>query len=78
MTYYLIIPEEVQINVPSVTPLGEVSFKNFWTESGWNILNSLIEQEPELAEVITVKDQSGKLLTIEQFLTKINGLKVIQ
>ena len=78
MTYYLVIPKEVQSNVPSVTSIGDVSFKNFWTESGWKILNSLIEQEPELAEIITVKDQTGKTYTIEQFLTEINGLKVIQ
>jgi hypothetical protein len=37
----------------------------------------MVDRSPELLPNVTIKTDQGKSLTVEQFLTDIQGLKVI-
>ena len=48
MRYFILLPEDTEEDVDySTNILGEVSFKNFWTEEGFGILERLVEKYPD-------------------------------
>jgi hypothetical protein len=57
--------------------LGEASFKTFYAGLGLKALMKMVDRSPELLPNVTIKTDQGKSLTVEQFLTDIQGLKVI-
>lgn len=60
-------------------PMGEVSFKKFYTEYGWLMLNQLINKEQtDMLENLSVKRSDGKELTIEQFLDEVKQYQIIE
>ena len=79
MRYFILLPEETEEDVDySTNILGEISFKNFWTEEGFEILIRLVEKYPDTLEQVTIKDEQNKNYSVEQFLDKIKNLKVIK
>jgi hypothetical protein len=45
MRYYILLPDDTESDVDfSTNLLGEVSFKNFWTDQGFEILERLIHK----------------------------------
>tara|TARA_B100000900_G_scaffold402130_1_gene407644 strand:- start:261 stop:506 length:246 start_codon:yes stop_codon:yes gene_type:complete len=79
MRYFILLPEDSEEDVDySTNILGEVSFKNFWTEEGFEILIRLVEKYPDTLEQVTIKDEQNKNYSVEQFLDKIKNLKVIK
>lgn len=79
MRYFILLPEDTEEDVDySTNILGEISFKNFWTEDGFEILIRLVEKYPDTLEQVQIKDEQNKTYSVEQFLDKIKNLKVIQ
>ena len=57
--------------------LGEdTGFGIFWAGSGLKALMSMVDSRPELLPDVKIKTDKGKILTVEEFLTQIKGLKV--
>jgi len=56
--------------------LGEQSFKVFWAGSGFNRLNRIIEQAPDVLEHIVILDDKGTTYSVEEFLDKIKKLQI--
>lgn len=79
MIYYILLEGDDTKN-PNFSPnvLGEVSFKNFWAEDGFRALQQMIRKYPDNLEGVVIKDQNNKSYSIEEFLEKLNGLRIIQ
>lgn len=79
MIYYLVMPgdsEEDMLNEANL--IGEESFGNFWAGTGLKTLMKVVDSKPELLPLIKIRsDMSNKILTIEQFLTAIQKLKIL-
>ncbi len=56
--------------------LGERSFKVFWAGTGFEKLQSMIKEAPELLESISVMTDTGINYSVEEFLDEIKNLKV--
>tara|TARA_R100001510_G_C7619874_1_gene181042 strand:- start:207 stop:449 length:243 start_codon:yes stop_codon:yes gene_type:complete len=56
--------------------LGEQSFKVFWAGSGFDRLNRIIKEAPDVLEHIVIMDDQGGGYTVEEFLDKIKTLQV--
>ena len=79
MRYFILLPEDTEEDVDySTNILGEISFKNFWTEDGFEILVRLVDKYPDTLEQVRIKDEQNKKYSVEQFLDKIKNLKVIK
>jgi|TARA_R100000329_G_scaffold145443_1_gene131001 hypothetical protein len=79
MRYFILLPEDTEEDVDySTNILGEISFKNFWTEDGFEILVRLVDKYPDTLEQVRIKDEQNKNYSVEQFLDKIKNLKVIK
>ena len=78
MRYFILLPGDTEESVDfSTTILGEVSFKNFWADQGFEILVRLVEKYPDTLEEVVIKDEKSKSYSVEEFLEKIKKLKVI-
>ena len=79
MVYYILLPADKLSGTQfSTNILGESSFKNFWTDTGFKILVHLIESNPDVLDDITIKDSKSQEYTIEQFLQIISKLNIIR
>ena len=56
--------------------LGEQSFKVFWAGTGFNRLNRIIKEAPDVLEHIVIMDDHGGGYTVEEFLDKIKTLQI--
>jgi len=56
--------------------LGEQSFKVFWAGTGFEKLQSMIKEAPDLLNDITVVTDTGIFYSVEEFLDQIKNLKV--
>ena len=78
MQYFLLMPgdkEEDTLNEANL--LGEASFDVFWGGTALKTLMTIVDKQPELLPLITIKtDMSDKALNIEKFLTAIQKLKI--
>ena len=78
MRYFILLPGDTEESVDfSTNILGEVSFKNFWADQGFEILVRLVEKYPNTLEEVVIKDEKSKSYSVEEFLEKIKKLKVI-
>ena len=79
MRYFILLPGDTEESVDfSTNILGEVSFKNFWADQGFEILVRLVEKYPDTLTEVVVKDEKNKSYSVEEFLDKISKLKVIR
>lgn len=79
MRYFILLPGDTEETVDfSTNILGEVSFKNFWADQGFDILIKLVEKHPTALEEVTIKDEKSKSYSVEEFLDKIKKLRIIQ
>ena len=79
MRYFILLPGDTEENVDFDTNiLGEVSFKNFWADRGFEILVRLVEKYPDTLTEVTIKDEKNKTYSVEEFLDAIKSLKVIR
>ncbi len=79
MMYYILLPEDNEDDVDySTNILGEISFKNFWTDQGFEILERLVNKYPDTLTEVKIKDEKNKNYSVEQFLEKIKDLRIIK
>ena len=77
MKYYIMMPGDTnESTVFESNLLGEVSFKVFWAAQGLNALMKMVDQQPEMLEVVTIKTEKGESISVEQFLERIQNLQV--
>jgi len=78
MIYYLLMPGDTEQDaLNEANLLGEESFGVFWAGTGLKTLMNIVDKEPELLPLIQIKsDMSAKVLSIEDFLTNIQKLKI--
>jgi len=78
MIYYLLMPGDTEQDaLNEANLLGEESFGVFWAGTGLKTLMNIVDKEPELLPLIQIKsDMSAKVLSIEDFLTNIQRLKI--
>lgn len=77
MTYYILMegdnPEDAIFD-PNI--LGESSFDSFYPGAGLSGLMNIVEKEPELLPTVRIIKDTGKQITVEQFLTEIQPLRI--
>ena len=79
MVFYILLPGDSEIEAEySTNVLGESSFKNFWSDQGFEILSRLIEKYPDTLESVKIKDEKSKEYTISEFLDIIATLNLIK
>jgi hypothetical protein len=79
MRYFILLSGDTEESVDfSTNILGEVSFKNFWADQGFDILVKLVEKYPDTLSEVVIKDEHSKSYSVEEFLDKISKLKVIR
>ncbi len=79
MMYYILLPDDTEEGVQySTNVLGESSFKNFWAEQGFEILERLINKYPDTLNEVKIKDEKSKEYTVEAFLKNIQKLNIIK
>ena len=78
MQYFIMLPGDTEKDcIKDTNLLGESSFKTFYAGLGLKALMKMVDRSPELLTSVTIKTDTGKTLTVEQFLTDIQPLKVI-
>ena len=77
MTYYLLLNGDDEKDAMYDTNiLGEDSFGVFYPSLGFNILNKIINQKPELLEEIKIIDDHKNPHTITEFLDIVEKLRI--
>jgi|TARA_R110000822_G_scaffold180708_1_gene320416 hypothetical protein len=77
MKYYIMMPGDTnESTIFESNLLGEVSFKVFWAAQGLNALMKMVDRQPEMLEVVTIKTERGESISVEQFLERIQNLQV--
>ena len=56
--------------------LGEQSFNVFWAGTGFERLQRIIKEAPDVLEHILILDNTGKEYNVEEFLEAIKKLQV--
>jgi hypothetical protein len=77
--YYILLPDDTEEGVQySTNVLGESSFKNFWADQGYEILERLVNKYPDTLEEIKIKDEKNKTYTPSEFLDVVEKLNIIR
>ena len=76
--FYITLPGDAPSSISSTNNiLGEVSFNNFWAESGFRALQNIVNKYPDVLKDIRIFDDFKKQYSVEEFLDTINGKKLI-
>lgn len=79
MMYYILLPDDTEEGVQySTNVLGESSFKNFWADQGYEILERLVNKYPDTIDEIKIKDEKNKNYTPSEFLDVVEKLNIIR
>ena len=77
MTYYLLLEGDSEKDVYfDSNVLGEESFDKFYPEKGFWALMNMKDRKPELLEIVTVKKETGEVISLDQFIDIISTLKI--
>lgn len=78
MQYFMLMPADKEADMLNeANLLGEESFGNFWGGTALTTLMRIVENNPEVLPLIRIKtDLSSKELSISEFLTAIQKLKI--
>jgi hypothetical protein len=78
MQYFILLPGDTEKDcVKDTNLIGESSFNTFYAGLGLTALMKMVDKSPELLPSVTIKTDQGKSLSVEEFLTAIQKLKVI-
>ena len=78
MQYFILLPGDTEKDcVKDTNLIGESSFNTFYAGLGLTALMKMVDRSPELLPSVTIKTDQGKSLSVEEFLTAIQKLKVI-
>ena len=77
MTYYLLLEGDSEKDVYfDSNVLGEESFDKFYPEKGFWALMNMKDRKPELLEMVTIKKETGEVISLDQFIDIISTLKI--
>jgi len=78
MQYFILLPGDSEKDCYTDNNLlGEESFKTFYAGSGFRAFIKLVNDSPDLLSKVTIKTDRNQSLTVEEFLTKLQPLKVL-
>jgi prephenate dehydrogenase len=78
MQYFILLPNDSEKDCYTDNNLlGEASFGKFYVGSGFRAFMKIVNNEPELLTKIVIKTDRSESLTVEEFLTRIQPLKVL-
>jgi len=77
MTYYLLLEGDSEKDVYfDSNVLGEESFDKFYPEKGFWALMNMKDRKPELLEMVTIKKETGEVISLDKFIDIISTLKI--
>jgi len=77
MQYFIMLPGDTEKDcIKDTNLLGEVSFNTFYAGLGLKALMKMVDKEPEMLLHIKIKSDKNENLSVEEFLTRIQTLKV--
>jgi hypothetical protein len=77
MQYFILLPGDTEKDcLKDTNLLGEVSFKTFYPGLGLKALMNMVEKQPELLTQVTIKSDRNESISVEEFLTRIQPLKI--
>tara|TARA_Y100000389_G_scaffold200775_1_gene241944 strand:- start:561 stop:797 length:237 start_codon:yes stop_codon:yes gene_type:complete len=77
--YYILLPDDTEEGVQySTNVLGESSFKNFWADQGFEILERLVNKYPDTLNEVKIKDEKSKEYKVNEFLDIVEKLNLIK
>lgn len=72
MKYYILLPGDSEKNTMyDSNVLGVYSFKRFAPDLGYEVLQKIINEQPELIESVRIFNEKGKRFTLEEFVNEI-------
>ena len=75
--YFILLPGDTEKDcIKDTNLLGEASFNTFYAGLGLKALMKMVDRNPELLTHVTIKTDRNETLTVEEFLTRIQPLKV--
>ena len=78
MQYYIMLPGDTEADCINETNLlGDSSFGTFYSGTGMKVLMRIVDKRPKLLTEVTIKTDTNKTLSVEEFLKDIEGLKII-
>lgn len=78
MQYYILLPGDTEKDAMLDTNLlGESSFNKFYAGLGLKALMTMVDRNPDLLKNVTIKTDTNQTLSVEEFLTQIQSLKVV-
>ena len=79
MQYYILLPGDTEKDAMLDTNLlGESSFNNFYSGRGLTALVKMINNRPDMLAHISIRTDKSEYLTVEEFLTRLQPLKIIK
>ena len=75
--FYILLPDDNPNDIYDVNILGRESFGTFYAERGMKSLMTILEKHPEVIGSTTIITETGKELSITEFIDKIGKLKVL-
>jgi hypothetical protein len=79
MQYYILLPGDTEQDAMLETNLlGESSFKTFYAGRGLTALMKMIDSRPDMLDHINIRTDKSEYLTVEEFLTRLQPLKIIK
>ena len=77
MEYFLLLPNDSPNDLTDENLLGtDNGFGVFWSGPALKILMSISEHHTKVLEVAEIRTSNGNIISIEEFLKKIEKLKV--
>jgi hypothetical protein len=77
MQYFIMLPGDTEKDcIKDTNLLGEASFNTFYAGLGLKALMKMVDKKPEMLEHIRIKTDRNENLSVEEFLTRMQPLKV--
>jgi len=76
MTYYILLEGDSEDAIWDENILGEESFGTFYTGDGFKAFNSIVMNESELLEKVTIIDEKKTSYSVEDFIKLISEWKI--
>lgn len=77
MQYFILLPGDTEKDcIKDTNLLGEASFNTFYAGQGLKALMKMVDKEPELLVHVRIKTDKNENLSVEEFLTRMQPLKV--
>ena len=78
-TYYILLPgDDEESAMYDSNHLGDLSMGKFWPGNGLKALMKMANTNPTILEQCIVKTDTGKQLTIEDFLKVLKGKHIAE